>query len=106
MCIVGSPLLVFLADAAQDGCGAAGGGGLGAQPVECFGVAGDVGRLVEVEGAGQGLAVDDVGQFGGGEAQQVEHAVHGRVGTGRERQHLHGDRRVGGGLDQAVELVP
>ncbi|HUZ26599.1 MAG TPA: hypothetical protein VMV07_22835, partial [Streptosporangiaceae bacterium] len=60
--------------------------------------------LVEVEGAGHVLAVNDVRQLGGREAQQVEHAVHGGMRAPGEWQHLQGDAGRPGGLDEAGEL--
>src|SRR5450755_4938280 len=71
-----SCMSVLLAGVAEDPGGLGGGGGLGAEPVEGLGVGGDLVWFVEVERGGQVLAVDDVGEPGGGEAQQVDHAVH------------------------------
>jgi hypothetical protein len=51
-----------------------------------FEVAVHLGRLVQVERAGQLLDVDDVGEVGLGEPQDGERAAHGRVRARAERQ--------------------
>ena len=44
------------------------------------------------------------GLFFGVEPEDPERSVHGRVQPGGERQYLHGDVGLGGGLDQHVDL--
>src|SRR6266545_1444816 len=78
--------------------------GLGAHPVERLGVAGCFLGLVQVVGAGQGLAVDDVGHFLVGEPEDVEHPIQRGVPAGGERDDLDRDVRQLGRLDQVREL--
>src|SRR5690348_11499564 len=79
--------------------------GLEAELLHDFEVAVDFDGLVEVQGAGELLDVDDVGQVGLGEPQDGERAAHGRVRARAERQDLQRHRRVVGHLGQVCELL-
>src|SRR6185437_12206379 len=78
---------------------------LEAELLHDFEVAVDFDGLVEVQGAGELLDVDDVGQVGLGEPQDGERAAHGRVRARAERQDLQRHRRVVGYFGEVRELL-
>src|SRR5690348_16425618 len=80
--------------------------GLEAELLHDFEVAVDFDGLVEVQGAGELLDVDHVGQIGLGEPQDGERAAHGRLRARAERQDLQRHRRVVGHLGQVRQLLP
>ncbi|KUH39170.1 hypothetical protein ATE80_08685 [Streptomyces kanasensis] len=65
---------------------------------------GHLGARVEVDGTGQVLAVDHVGELGHREPEEHEGAVRAGVVPGRELRDLEGDVRELGRLDEPVEL--
>ena len=64
----------------------------------------EVGGRFQVEGAGEVLDVDHVGQGGFGEAQDSEGAAGGGVAAVAEGHDLQADLGQGGGLEQVVQL--
>src|SRR5438552_17903876 len=85
--------LAVLKDYVQDVRGLGGRLGLEAQLLHDLEVAVDLGRLVQVQRAGELLDVDDVAQVRLGEAQDGERAAERRVAARAERQDLQGHRR-------------
>ena len=72
----------------QEAFGLLRGVGLDAQSVHDLHVMLGLRRLVEIEGAGELLQVDDVGQVTLGEAQDAERPAGGRVPAAFERNDL------------------
>src|SRR5258708_23312028 len=65
----------------------------------------DVLALVQVQGAGELLDVDDVRHFRAGEPQYRERATSVRVPAGLDRHDLDDDVALAGDLDQPAQLL-
>src|SRR5215831_1952973 len=87
----GRHCLEALEDLLEETGGGDGGVGLCAETVHDLHVVVDVPSFILVEGAGQVLQVDDVGEVGRGEAQHGEGASGGGVTPAAERHDLEGD---------------
>src|SRR5688500_11313258 len=77
---------------------------LDAEPVHDLHVLVGVGGFVQVEGAGELLHVDDVGQLPLGEAQDAERPAGRRVTAAVERHDLHRDVPLGRQVEQVGDL--
>src|SRR6185312_6845024 len=94
-----------LGDDLFDVAGGGGGGeGSGAEVVHDVQVVVQVRGRLQVEGAGEVLDVDHVGQGGFGEAQDSERAARRGVASLAERYDLQADLGQGGDLEQVVQL--
>src|SRR5215475_4767645 len=92
-----------LGDDLFDVAGGGGGGeGFGAEMVHDVQVVVQVCGRLQVEGAGEVLDVDHVGQGGFGEAQDGERAAPCGVAAVAERHDLQADLAQGGDLEQVV----
>src|SRR6185437_15460282 len=80
--------------------------GLDAEAFHGRGVIVDVVALVQVEGAGELLDVDDVGEVLVGEAQDGEGAAGRCVAAGVEGDDLEAHVGQLGGLDERLDLAP
>src|SRR5690348_5855059 len=97
--------LLGLGDDLFDVAGGGGGGeGSGAEVVHDVQVVVQVRGRLQVEGAGEVLDVDHVGQGGFGEAQDGERAARRGVAAVAERHNLQADLGQGGDLNQVLQL--